>query len=268
MHEPSLRQVQQWMKSRIRPQDARASSEARTTLLNPQRGTPGETRLAVYAEGYVARIRESLAEVYEAVQHVLGKRAFAELACGYAQRHPSHDYNLSLVGRHLPEFLRTSALAQRLPFLPDLAALEWLVYRAFHAVEQAPLDPSRLVKLPPEEWDQARLTFQPAVGVVASAWPILDIWETRTRVRSEINIDLANRPQRVLVFRQQLQVRCELLDEPQSLLLDGLLKGQTLGAVCAALSQHHEETLPVAQWFTEWARRGLLVGCELAAPPA
>ena len=265
MSGPSLADLQRWVKSRVRP-DGDAPSGAPLDILNPQRGTPGAERLAVYAGGYVARIRQALAEAYEAVRHVVGARAFTELARGYAGRHPSQHYNLSLAGRHLPAFLAEWPLTLTLPFLPDLARLEWAVRQAFHAFEAPPLDPRRFARLPLEDWGRARVVFQPSVGLIASAWPILDIWAARTRQRSAIDIELVNRPQRILVFRQQLEVRCELLDERRYALLAGLLAGRPLGTACGELAVQagHEAPLPVTDWFAGWAARGLIIDCEVA----
>jgi hypothetical protein len=264
MSGPSLADLQRWVKSRVRP-TGDAPSGAPLDILNPQRGTPGAERLAVYAGGYVARIRHALAEAYGAIRRVAGERAFTELARGYAERHPSRDYNLSLAGRHLPEFLEGWPLTATLPFLPDLARLEWLVRQAFHAFEEPPLDPRRFAQLPLEDWGRARLVFQPSVGLIRSAWPILDIWAARTQPRSAVDIDLVHRPQRVLVFRQQLEVRCELLDERQHAVLAGLLAGRPLGAVCEGLAAQASQgaLLLVRDWFAGRVARGLIIGCEL-----
>ena len=260
MNDPSLRELQRLMRSAIRPASGRADPHASWAILNPQRGVPGAERLSVYAGGYVARTREALAEVYEAVQHVVGDRTFTNLAHTYAARYPSHGYNLSLVGRHLPEFLASDPLTQQLPFLPDLARLEWLVCEAFHAFDEPPLDPARLARHSLDEWERTQLTFQPSVGLMASPWPILDIWTARTRPRSEVSIDLVHRPQRVLVFRQSLQTKCELVDEQPYKVLEGLMAGQTLGAVCGDLAGlTGDERLPLAEWFARWASQGLIV---------
>jgi hypothetical protein len=252
------------MKAQIRPGPPPAL-DVDQPAFNPQRGTPGVDRLAVYAGGYFARFEEALTEVYEAARHIVGAKAFAELSHVYAERYPSHDYNLSFAGRHLPEFLSTYALTAKLPFLPDLAMLEWKVCRAFHAFDQPPLDPRRAAPLTLEEWDQARLIFQPSVNLVASAWPVLDLWEARKRPRTDINVDLVNRPQRVLVFRQQMHVRCELMTESQYRLLDGLLGGETLGATCRELANELSRVQrDVSEWFAGWRRAGLITACEVA----
>jgi len=266
MSEPSLLELQRWMTSRIRPATAGTAADLRN-LVKPQRGTPGVERLSVYAGGYVARTREALAQMYEAVRHVVGAHVFAELARRYAARHPSHDYNVNLRGRHLPEFLTTDPLTEQLPFLPDLARLERFISQAFHAFEAPPGNLTRLGELSLETWSTMRIIFQPSVGVLASAWPIVDIWEARTRPREEVDIDLINRPQRALVFRQGLTVRCERVDEPQHRLLDGLLAGRPLGAVCEELAHTSAAALPLDAWCASWARRGLLVRCEAVSAP-
>jgi hypothetical protein len=109
MSEPSLLDVQRWLRGKIRPTSGPyMPSEAPSIRLRPQRGIPGVERLSIYATGLLARTREALAEAYEAVHHLLGGRAFDALAHAYARQHPSHDYNLSEVGREFAGFLATA----------------------------------------------------------------------------------------------------------------------------------------------------------------
>ena len=264
-HAPTLAEFQRWMKSRIRPAGLPSPAPSATDGAEELLNAPVE-RLSVYAGGYLARTRESLAEVYEAVRFVLGEQAFTELAHAYAARHPSHDYNLSFAGRALPEFLAGAPVNRRLPFLPDLARLEWLVCQAFHAFEQPPLAPARLAAVPPDVWGRLQLSFQPAVGLAASAWPIRDIWTARRQPRETVNLEVAGRAQRVLVFRQGFEVRCELLDEPEFRLLTGLLAGRSLGDVCLTLSR--TEPSAVTPWFARWMSRGIIVRAEEAPLPS
>ena len=261
MDSPSLRELQRWMKSHIQPGALAPPKKDSNSFLNPQRGDPGEVRLSVYAEGYLIRIREALAEVYEAIHHVLGDQVFTEMAKAYAEKHPSHDYNLSLAGRHLPEFLASSPLTGQLPFLPDLARLEWSVCQAFHASDQPPLDASRLQALSTEDWDRARLVFQPSVAVVNSSWPILDIWEARKQPRESIDIDLINRPQCILVYRRGVQVRCERIDPRHYTLLERLCLGKNLAETLGEAARGtHSTSLPISEWFSHWVEQGLLRG--------
>ena len=179
MTQPSLADVQRWFKSRIQPAPGGADSGAVSPLVGS-----GQERLAVYTGGYLARYEQALTEAYEALRHIIGREQFHQLTHAYAQRHPSKDYNLSFVGRELTNFLTTYSLSHTLPFLPDLARLEWQVCQAFHAFDQPPMDPAQLSLLSLEEWEKTRLVFQSSVGLVSSAWPILDLWAARTTPRS------------------------------------------------------------------------------------
>lgn len=261
MPDPSLRDIQRWIKAGIRSGPGGPAGVPLAAMLNPQRGVAGVERLQVYAGGYLARTHEALSEVYEAVRHILGNTTFSTMAHEYAARYPSHDYNLSLRGRQLPDFLDGHRLSQSLPFLPDLARLEWHIVQSVHAAQDPPINPARLSAMSLDQWGQTTLRFQPSVGLMVSAWPILDIWVARTGPRSNVDIDLVNRPQRVLIFRHELEVRCELLEPQQASLLEGLLAGEPLGIVCGRLAQA-DKTLPIQQWFTSWIQAGLVAACE------
>ncbi len=252
------------MKARILPQTAEGVTEL--SFLNPQAGVPGCERMRVYADGYVARLHEALCEVFEAVRFVIGEQRFFTLSSAYAKAYPSHDYNLSLAGRHFPAFAGADPLAASLPFIGNLAALEWRVCLAFRASLQPPLDPEKLATIPADSWDRLRFHFQPDTVVVASDWPIVDIWAARKQPREGVAISVEGRPQRALVYRSGLEVRCEPVELVQAELLAGLLAGKSLGEAWEnALAQSAEpaEGPDVGAWFTRWMRQGLIADAVL-----
>ena len=269
---PPLQNIQDWIKSRIQPIEQNQPLPpvgSPQTFLNPQGGVPGEERMAVYANGYLVRIREALAEVYEALRHVLGEDKFSGLCHAYVYRHPSFDYNLNFVGKKLPEFLESSLLTKSFPFLPDLARLEWLVWRAFHAFEEPALDSRQIAEIPMDDWEKTQIIFQPSVGLISSLWPILDIWRIRRDSSDKMSVDLTHRPQQILIGRRGDQVRCEGLDENQYRLLSGLLSGKSLGVVCEELAgAADEQEFPIAAWFSEWVRDGLIARCKFVEQAA
>ena len=258
--------VEKWMQSRIHPKHKNEVKVLPWKLLNPQGGASGEERLNVYANGYTARVREALAEVYESIYHVLGADQFSALSDDYSVCYGTDDYNLNFIGRHLPGFLQTLPLKEDFPFLPDLARLEWLIWQAFHSFDEPPFTHRELASIPLEEWDNARMIFQPSVQVVASPWPILTIWRARhDSAKSSAIINALAHPERVLVSRKGDQVQCELLNEAQYTLLQGLLNGKSLGAVCEELAGTiGEEALPIDVWFSRWVNDGLIARLEFS----
>lgn len=268
MNTPSLAEIQQWMKFRIRNSGENQIPDTLDSYLNPQGGEPGAQRLAVYAGGLLARTEEAFTEGYEAVRFVIGPSRFHELAHAYSRRYSSSHYNLSFIGRHLPEFLKEPALEDLVkdyPFLSDLAALEWRVAMAFHAFESEAMDPARLKEIALEDCQRIRFIFQPSAAVTDSAWPVLDIWQARKLSIQEVNIDLVNRPQSILIYRQGLKVQCELISKEGLCLLEKLISGAKLTDALEALTEMPGgESLPLSAWFSDWVQKGLFRGVEFA----
>ena len=247
---------QRRMKTLVRPDQARIAEDSE--FLNAQGTASGRERMAVYAGGYTARIHESLSETYEAVKHILGDDAFLRLAEEYAAAHPSHHYNLSEAGSELASFFKKSEWAKKFPFLPDLAALERLVAQSFHDFSRKNFDPAMLAGFGEEEWNHLRLEFQPSVKIIASPWPILDIWNARKTPLKELKIDLVNHPQNVLVYRAGFEVRCKEISRFEYEIVSSLFQKKSLGEACDYLATLTEEELPLMEWFSFWNSQGLL----------
>lgn len=230
-------------------------------LSTPPRGSLGD-RVRVYVEGYPARIHEALADAYPAVAHLVGASAFLALAERYAARVRPASFNLNDAGARLGEVLEDDELGRDLPFLPDLARLEWLVQRAFHSHEAPPLDPRSLVGAAPEEWERLRIPLQPAVGVIRSAWPVLDLWICRKTPREEIDLEIEGRPQSVVVSRSELVVRCEAVSDAEAAALERLGAGSPIAEAARTLARFDLAPARVTELFARWLRAGLLAAPE------
>ncbi len=254
---PALHELQRAMAARILPA-AESSDAALAAWLRVPPGVALAERLGVYVGGYPVRVHDALEEQFPAVAHTLGADAFAALTRRYAAAVALTSYNLNDAGAQLPGFLSHDELAQQFPFLPDLAALEWLVTRAFHAREQPPLDPASLADWSAEDWDGAVLRFQPAVAVVQSEWPILAIWNSRD---TSIEVDRRDCLEYVLIHRSGFAVHCVALDAAQAEALTALCAGRGLGEVTNLLEARGADTSAVSTWFATWMQSGLIVSC-------
>lgn len=280
----SLADVQRWMRRRIypelneggsdRPSMAGATAGAVDVKLNPQGGEPGEARLEVYAGGYTARIAESLKEVYEAVRHVLGEGVFTRVAQDFAETRPSRHYDLGLAGRDFAVFLKNAKITEKLPFLPDLAFLEWRVAEAFHAYDSAPLAAAAMNEVAPEDWERLIFSFRESVSLFRSAWPVVDIWRARHTPVEKFDLEIMHRPQCALVHRSGFRVACEAIESEEFAVLQALKAGRTLGSVldeaASDLESRGQEdaVLPLEVWFSRWSGLGLFASIHLGEPHA
>jgi len=214
-------------------------------------------RLRVYVGGYPVRIHDSLGESYPALAHWVGEPAFHALAHRYAASVPLTSYNLNDAGAQMPAFLRHDVLTGDLPFLPDLAELEWRIARAFHATEGPPLDP-RALPWTVEQWATAVLRFQPSVAVLSSAWPLLDLWTARDTPRDAIDIELHGHPHHIIIRRTGFSVRCESVAADEALALQLLLDGRCLGEIAERCEADGHDPSAVLAWFSRWTSAGMI----------
>ena len=75
--------------------------------------------------------------------------------------------DLNELGAHLADFLPAFPPAQSLPYLPDVARLEWLAHQAHYAADHAPLDVTALAGSREDDYARLALTLHPAVAVLA-----------------------------------------------------------------------------------------------------
>jgi hypothetical protein len=220
--------------------------------------------LSAYAGGYPVRLCEALADTFEAVARFAGEEGFAALAARYTAACPPACYNLNDVGRSLPAFLRADPLARALPFLPDLAELEWKIARAFHAELQPPADTTGLGALRADEWSRVTLALQPGVATVVSRWPLRTLWEARGDARAARRCYAGGHGESVLVYRRDLVVRLDLTNKNEVRALRAIARGRPLAVVLEHAVGRGMAAGDAAAWPARWQHLGLLAGWELA----
>jgi hypothetical protein len=256
---PSLAEIQLALARRILGGDA---PELDAWIAVP-RGVDAAERLSAYTNGYPARIEESLREMYPALLHILGDRTFAELAERYLPHVPADEPNLNFVGSALPGFMAQDLLTRDLPFLPDLARLEWAVNDCFHAHLADPFDATACADWTPEGWSRVCIDFQPGVALVRSPWPVHALRECRHVAREDVDVDLVDRPENVLVHRADLEVVTRAVEDAEAEALDRLLAGEPLGRVAVSLAERGADADAVSSYFATWARSGLVADCRV-----
>jgi Putative DNA-binding domain len=133
-------------------------------------------RLDIYRNTFVGSLTKALRLSYPAVRRLVGDDFFEATAGALIVEMPPRSAWLDEYGAEFPEFLLRFPPAAALPYLPQVARLEWAVSRAIHAPDVESLEPTRLTALAPE--DQGRVCFMPhpAVGLVRADYPVDAIW--------------------------------------------------------------------------------------------
>ena len=194
-------------------------------------------RLAIYRANMAASAAKALAAAYPVLQQVVGNESFDGLARAYLRAWPSTCGNLYDYGGELAAFLAELPHAQSLPYLPDLARLEWLVHRAYGAADAKPWDPVGLMAVAPELQDEIRFEWAAGTAVMNSAYPIAHIWTIhQPEYAGEFAVDWSV-AERALVARAGLRVTVMALEVGDAAFFIAALAGGSLDdAATAALN--------------------------------
>jgi hypothetical protein len=192
-------------------------------------------RLQVYRNHVLSTLTAALEATFPVVCRLVDRRFFGYAADRFIRAHPPHGPCLFEYGAALPDFLATFPPCRSLPYLPDVARLEWALNAAAHAEEGTPLDPAALLAVAPEAVGRVTLRLDPSLSLVASEWPVDRIWEAHRPDAGDAGpVDLDSGAARLEIRRHGESVGFRRLDPAPFALRRALLGGQPLEEAGAA----------------------------------
>jgi hypothetical protein len=219
--------------------------EAQARFAGALLGRAGAPGMAVYRGNVFGNGAQALESAYPIVRKIVGEEFFRGLAREYARVHPSASGDLNEYGAQLGKFIAAFAHTRDLPYLPDVARMEWLAHRAYYAADVAPFDLTSVC-------EGSRLALTPPCALLASEWPLARIWTVhQDDYEGEIDVDLGAGPERILVHRPRWRAQVRSLAPGNYRFLDSARVGKTLGeALEAAVAEDPEfdPSLALAGW--------------------
>lgn len=172
------------------------------SFLASVRGTgkavPGVTgNWTVYRRNYIELHLDALTDTFSSVVRLVGSRFFRHLARGFVFAADSTSGDLNDYGAHFPAYLATHALCHSMPYLPDMARLDWAWFEVLRSPGPAGDWLAALLATAPAHWPET--TARPAARWLVSAYPVYDIWQLSDREGA--NVDLDKGGQAVLITR-------------------------------------------------------------------
>jgi len=240
---------------------AALTDAARVPAIVPQlvaRDTRATERIALYRGNVRAAWEKALANAYPVVKALVGDEFFSGLARVYADAHPSMSGDLNRFGAHLAEFLADFKHVRELPYLADVADLEWSVHRAHYAGDAVALSRERVSDLPPEALLAARYDLHPACSACESHFPIASIWLAHQAQASVAMPDSLDGHEIALVVRPRWRVEVLVSNVGELAALATLRAGHDMeAAITSALQVDPDFAFPRA--LVRWIDNAVLV---------
>lgn len=227
-------------------------------LLDSSGGPP----MDAYRANVYGNWSNALGAACPVVRKIVGKEFFEGMVREYSRVHPSRSGDLNEYGAELPAFVAAFPHTQDLPYLPDVARMEWLVHRAYYAADAAPFDLNSLSSVPPERYSEMRITLAPACALLASDWPLARIWAAHQDGREgEAAVDLAAGPDRILVARPGWRAEVCSVGRGDFRFLEAALAGGPLAAALEAAASEDPSFDP-SMALACWVQAGVIVDLQ------
>lgn len=223
-------------------------------------GTTGALGVDIYRNNLSSNHRAALAGTYPVIRKLVGDEFFGFVTRRYVASRRSRSGDIGEMARAFPNFLAELPEAEELPYLADVAHLEWAWLEVFNAAPGPVLDIRQLAAMTPEEHARLRFGLSQGVRLVASEFPILRIWQmAQDDYRGDDHVHLAVGGDRLLLTRgADFCIGIERLSAGMHQLLASIALGVTLAAaVEAALAV--DAGFDLARTLPEIIRRGIIV---------
>jgi Putative DNA-binding domain len=165
---------------------------------------PVTPQASVYRNTIAGNYRNALGATYAVVRQLTGAAFFNAAVDAFTAAHPSAGGDLNVYGREFGAFLAAYPPARTLPYLPDVARLEWAMDEAMRAADREADPEAVLAALAQVAGDllvRQRLALDPSCRFVHSPFPVMRIWQVH-QSDGDKAVDLDAGPDHLVVRRE------------------------------------------------------------------
>jgi hypothetical protein len=232
---PSLRELQQQFA------DAVLAPEGTPPAFAIAGGAAGAERVAIYRRTIDANYRNALGATYPVVQRLVGPGFFHAAVDAFARMRPSRSGDLNEYGDAFGDFLAEYAPAAGLPYLADVARVEWAIDEANRAPDSTAAPDVALAALaavPAEQLPALRLRVVASCRLIASGYPVLRIWQVnQADFRGDLRVALDAGPDHLRIRREPPGVALERIMHGEFAWLSALQRQAPLAAAIERAQQ-------------------------------
>ena len=230
-------------------------------VVGPDRG-PAPRRFAVYRNNVVSALANAIGGSFPAVRRIVGEDFFRAMSRAYVLSEPPRSPVLLGYGATFPAFIAGFTPAASLPYLPDVARIEYAWRESYHAGDTEPLEAAALAGVAEVALPTLRFDLHPSLRLVRSRYPALTVWRMNASDVPLTPVDFSV-AEDALIVRPNAEVEVRIVPPGGAAFVSALAAGGTLLSA-AETAQAADERFDLAGNIAGLFAAGALAGIRRA----
>jgi len=218
------------------------NEQAIYSLKHTLRETPQLTtdaQISIYTNSINSGLVNALSNIYPVCEKLVGERFFHIMVLEYIQSYPSLSPDLANYGADFSLYLSSNKAVNSVPYLSDVAKLEWSYHRAFHSKDESEFDINTLAKYTAEQLTNCIFLLPASHKLIQSNYPVDDIWRIN-QTENEEQLILDDEPVYLFLYRKQHEIHIDKITKIEFIFLQKINSQQPFLDVCEQLTETAE----------------------------
>lgn len=241
-------------------QDAFLVALKNPDLPNPPGIGGSKDRFNVYRNNVAVSLRDALGDTFPVVKQLVGEEFFAGMAQAFVREHLPQTPVLLEYGGAFPRFIERFPPADGVPYLADMARVEWAWLQAYHAADATSIAAEAMAGIAEDKLDDLKFVAHPSLWLISSDWPVVSMWLAHQSSGEPDLSNLPSGPEYGLIIRPDYDVDVHVISASASRMIDELADEQPLGVAFAAIADipDSDPSANLVQFFSTGCVVGLV----------
>lgn len=225
-------------------------------------GSDPDRRFAIYRNNVIVSLIDALVDTFPVTQELVGEEFFRGMARLFVRDQPPDSPVLALYGGGFPDFIEQFPPAAGVPYLPDVARLEFLRVEACHAADAVPLTAADFSLLLADEagLPSTRFILHPSLNILRSRHAVVSLWAAHQGIMPLADV-LPEVPEAALVQRVALAVEVLKISVGAAEFISQLSQGACFGVAVEA-ARATDPALDLPEVLGMLIRSGAIVAAQ------
>lgn len=219
---------------------------------------------SIYQNSIQGGLQNALIKLFPVCHKLVGNDFFVAMANAYIHSHISKSPDIADYGKHFAKCISEFSPANVLPYLSDVARLEWAWHIAFYARNSGNLDFKKLAECYTNKGEKIIFSLPPNSTLLLSPYPIHLIWKVNQEdYTGEPTVTLENdRKFYLFIWRKNLEMHIDVLTKNEWSILQWIQDKIPLNKLCHNITHSLNDT-SLTELLPHLVRKGWIAGFDI-----